>query len=67
MVVKTIKGLDCKYLKKGGVEMAVKNVTFTDGERSKRVRVVSRAFVMSLKRQGKLEKIADGLYRKKNS
>jgi len=47
--------------------MAVKNVTFTDGERSKRVRVVSRAFVMSLKRQGKLEKIADGLYRKKNS
>jgi hypothetical protein len=47
--------------------MAVKNCNFSERERMKRVRVVSRAYVMALRKQGKLEKIADGLYRKKNS
>lgn len=44
--------------------MARKNVTFSEGERCKRVRVVSRAYVMALKKQGKLKKIADGLYKR---
>jgi len=49
------------------IMMAVKNCNFSERERMKRVRVVSRAYVMALRKQGKLEKVSDGLYRRKKA